>query len=449
LSSTGSLYPAKYDRQEDSGFLIFGRIMNATVYLGLGSNLGDRHDYLHRAINALRQIPEIKVEIVSSFRETEPIGGPPGQPRFLNAVAQIRTDLTVHALLEDALRIEQDLGRVRSERWGPRIIDIDILMYSDLVHHDPTLTLPHPRMHERAFVLEPMAEIAPDLVHPILGLSMRQLRDQLVAARATDQPCPQPIASLSTSGRELAGQRALVTGSTSGIGRAIALELARAGADIIIHGRRAQAAEELAHLLQASQVRSQTILADLRHVEECLGLVRTAWSTWGGIDIWLNNAGADTLTGEAASWPFERKLEELLQVDVKATALLARAAGHRMKMAGHGVVLTVGWDQADMGMEGDSGQLFALAKGAVMSFTKSLARTLAPEVRVNCLAPGWIRTSWGSAASRTWQERVRRETPLGRWGTPEDVAATARWIVSPAAAFITGQVIRINGGAVQ
>jgi NAD(P)-dependent dehydrogenase (short-subunit alcohol dehydrogenase family) len=108
----------------------------------------------------------------------------------------------------------------------------------------------------------------------------------------------------------------------------------------------------------------------------------------------------------------------------------------------------MGWDQADTGMEGDSGQLFGAAKAAVMAFTKSLAQTLAPNVRVNCLAPGWIKTAWGETASALWQQRVQRETPLQRWGLPEDIAQTACWLASPAAQFITGQIIRINGGAV-
>ena len=84
-----------------------------------------------------------------------------------------------------------------------------------------------------------------------------------------------------------------------------------------------------------------------------------------------------------------------------------------------------------------------------MAFTRSLALDLAPEVRVNCLAPGWIRTAWGEGASERWQERVRRETPLGRWGLPTDVAAAAHWLCSPSAKFITGQTIRINGGAIR
>lgn len=169
----------------------------------------------------------------------------------------------------------------------------------------------------------------------------------------------------------------------------------------------------------------------------------------GGLDILVCNAGADTLTGDAAKWSFEQKLDALLAVDLKATVRLARDIGARMKARGRGVILTVGWDQAETGMEGDSGQLFAAVKGAVMGFTRSLALSLAPEVRVNCLAPGWVRTAWGETASDEWQERVRRETPLGMWGLPEDVAAAAAWLVSPAAGFITGQTIRVNGGAVR
>ena len=114
-----------------------------------------------------------------------------------------------------------------------------------------------------------------------------------------------------------------------------------------------------------------------------------------------------------------------------------------------GVILNIGWDQADRGMEGTSGELFAASKNAVMGFTRSLAVSLAPRVRVNCIAPGWIRTAWGEHAGQKWEDRVRKETPLGRWGTPGDVAKLARFLASPDAAYLTGQVIRINGGAVR
>jgi 3-oxoacyl-[acyl-carrier protein] reductase len=288
-------------------------------------------------------------------------------------------------------------------------------------------------LHERLFVLQPLVEIAPDVVHPGLGTPVREL-----------------LATLKSAGRELRGLRAVVTGSSSGIGKAIALELAEAGADVLVHCRRSlQRAEEVAACVRATGGRGHVIPADLAEQKECTRFVEEAWRKWSGIDIWINNAGADTLTGEGAGWSFERKLAQLLAVDVTATILLGRDAGARMKQQGRGVIVNIGWDQADTGMEGDSGQLFAASKGAVMAFSKSLALTLAPEVRVNCLAPGWIRTAWGEHASQAWQQRVLRETPLARWGAPEDVAKTARWLVSPRAAFITGQVIRVNGGAVR
>ncbi len=407
--------------------------MNSTAYIGLGSNLGDRRGNLDLAVHILRNWPFITAVRVSSFFETEPVGGPAGQNPYVNAVAEIQTVLKPRELLQILLEKEKQLGRVRgSERNLPRTLDLDLLLYDDLVQSDAELTLPHPRLHERWFVLAPLAEIAPELIHPVLGRSMRDLLAGLEASPAAGGPLP---------GRELTGRRALVTGASSGIGKAMALELAVAGADLIVHGRRQDAAQEVVRQINAHHVQGRVLLADLRSPKECQYLVAAAWEH-GPVHIWINNAGADTLTGEAARWPFERKLRELLDVDVTATLLLSREAGRRMKEQGQGAILNMGWDQAESGMEGDSGQLFAAAKAAIMAFSKSLALT-------NCLAPGWIRTAWGEKASPAWQERVRRETPLARWGTPEDVARTARWLVSPAAAFITGQVIRINGGAVR
>ncbi len=249
---------------------------------------------------------------------------------------------------------------------------------------------------------------------------------------------------------ELRGARAAVLGSTSGIGRATALALAAAGADVIVHGLSSRAsADAVAAEVWAHGVRASVLMADLADRDAGDRLVCDAWDLWGGLDAWLHIAGADTLTGAAAQLPFDAKLDRLWSVDVVATIRLCRAVGKRMKQQGSGAIVTMGWDQAETGMEGDSGELFAASKGAIMSFTRSLALSLAPAVRVNALAPGWIKTDWGEGASQFWQNRVLKETPMARWGTPEDVAQVARFLVSPAADFLTGQVIRINGGSVR
>ncbi len=247
--------------------------------------------------------------------------------------------------------------------------------------------------------------------------------------------------------KELEGLTAVVTGSSRGIGRAIALELASAGAAVLVHARAARrAAEEVAQEVRATGSAATVRLGDLAASENRTALVEAAWSWREKIDIWVNNAGADVLTGEAAGWSFDRKLEELWRVDVAGTLGLGRLAGQRMQAQGGGVLLNIGWDGAERGMAGPSGQLFAAAKGAIMAFSRSLAQSLAPEVRVNCLAPGWIKTSWGEAASDYWQRRAAAESLLGRWGTPQDVARAARFLVSPAASFVTGEIVHVNGG---
>lgn len=250
----------------------------------------------------------------------------------------------------------------------------------------------------------------------------------------------------SFSEQPLSGQRAVVTGSSGGIGRAIALELAAWGADIVVHGcSHPAAAEEVAQAAGQLGRNAQVLLGDLSETKQQDELTRQAWAG-GPVDIWVNNAGADVLTGDAAGWSFEEKLSRLWQVDVVGTMRMSRATGRQMAQRGSGVILNIGWDQAETGMAGDSGEMFAAVKGAIMAFSRSLAKSLAPAVRVNCLAPGWIRTAWGETASDAWQARAKSESLLGRWGTPEDVARVARFLVSPEASFINGQVLHINGG---
>jgi 3-oxoacyl-[acyl-carrier protein] reductase len=115
---------------------------------------------------------------------------------------------------------------------------------------------------------------------------------------------------------------------------------------------------------------------------------------------------------------------------------------------GGGVIVNMSWDHVTTGMAGDNPQLFAAVKGGVLAFSKSLARSLAPDVRVNVLCPGWIETSFGEHADPGFRRSVAEDTPLGRWGRPQDVADAAVYLASPAAAFVTGQALNVNGGVV-
>lgn len=152
----------------------------STAYIALGSNLGDRRAIIESALARLREHPAIDVCAVSSIIETDPFGAP-GQNKYLNAAAELRTNLSPRELLNTCLAIEAAHGRTRTaeQRWGPRLLDIDILLYSDRVIDEPGLHIPHPRMAERRFVLEPLAEIAPRVMHPVLAGTIECLRDRL------------------------------------------------------------------------------------------------------------------------------------------------------------------------------------------------------------------------------------------------------------------------------
>ncbi|MCL5945938.1 MAG: 2-amino-4-hydroxy-6-hydroxymethyldihydropteridine diphosphokinase [Planctomycetes bacterium] len=151
--------------------------MAAICYIALGSNLGNRAENLHRALAAMTRLPTTRVERVSDFINTAPVGGPPGQGDYLNAAVRLATDLLPEKLLLALFAIERDTGRDRrcEIRHGPRIIDLDVLLYDNLLINNQELEIPHPRMHERVFVLRPLAQIAPELIHPRLGKSIRAL----------------------------------------------------------------------------------------------------------------------------------------------------------------------------------------------------------------------------------------------------------------------------------
>lgn len=148
------------------------------AYIGLGSNLGDREGNLRRALGLMAEIPETNVLRASSIYRTQP-QGKADQPEFLNMAAEVETGLEPRELLRSLLKIERELRRVRGERWGPRTIDLDILYYGDRILKEPDLEIPHPRARQRAFVLEPLAELAPDLADPVARMTVREMLEGL------------------------------------------------------------------------------------------------------------------------------------------------------------------------------------------------------------------------------------------------------------------------------
>jgi 2-amino-4-hydroxy-6-hydroxymethyldihydropteridine diphosphokinase len=151
--------------------------------IGLGSNCGDRQANLEAAVSRLAAYPPIRLLAVGAWRETAPVGGPPHQPSFLNGALTLETGLGPHELHAVLQQVEGQLGRERAETWGPRTIDLDLLLYDDLVLDTPTLIVPHPRMAWRRFVLEPAAEVAPAMLHPTIAWPVARLLEHLNTAR--------------------------------------------------------------------------------------------------------------------------------------------------------------------------------------------------------------------------------------------------------------------------
>ncbi|HTK07625.1 MAG TPA: SDR family oxidoreductase [Ktedonobacteraceae bacterium] len=239
----------------------------------------------------------------------------------------------------------------------------------------------------------------------------------------------------------------VVTGAGRGIGRALALGFAKQGARVLVHYGHAQSgAEEVVRQIREGGGSAQMIQADLGKTEAVRDLVSQAHAQLGKIDVWINNAGASANSRETVGMSEVEIFERLMQVDVLGTWLCSREVAPYMNDGG--CILTTGWDAALSGAEGLPSQIYAMSKGAIISLTRCLALEYAPRLRVNCIAPGYVENEWSQSLAEKTRQHLQQANPLQRLGTPEDIVGTALFLASPAAAFITGQVILVNGGEV-
>jgi len=246
----------------------------------------------------------------------------------------------------------------------------------------------------------------------------------------------------------LAQKIVLVTGASSGIGSAIALGCAREGAEVALTYREnAAGAQETARAIRSLGRRAEVLQADISRDEEIQALASALRERFGRVDGWINNAGADILTGPGGRLSRREKLDLVLAVDLRGTILASWAAVEMMRDRG-GVIVNMSWDHISLGRAGENPGLYSAVKGGIASFSKSLARSVAPGIRVNILAPGFIQTAFGEQADQDWLREVEARTPLGRWGRPEDLVGAAIFLVSDEARFMTGQTIMVNGGVV-
>lgn len=258
----------------------------------------------------------------------------------------------------------------------------------------------------------------------------------------------------------------VVTGATGGVGRALIELAARDDVDLYLVGNvgasklesELRARDDAPALADAVVLRSDFSLPDAATTlaDALLELARRRQSrAIPRFDALVNAAGIDLMTPRNKALAFDARLSRAWQIDVAAPVALSRALGNAMRAfrkTGDAPpnwipsILFFGWSGSDRGMKGDTAQIYAACKGAIAAFARSLACALAPDVRVNALAPGWIKTTWGATAAPPFAERAAEQALLNRWGTPEEVARVARFLISDDASFINNQTLAIDGG---
>ena len=413
------------------------------AFIALGSNLGDRRAFLDAALARLRLQPGVEVVSISTYHETEPVGGPAGQGVYLNAVAVVRTSLNPLQLLRVLQGLENQLGRVRAERFGPRTIDLDLLLYGTEVMQTDELTVPHPRMHERRFVLEPLVEIAPLAVHPGLQSTAKDLLERL------QQPTP--------SRRDLTGQTAVVTGSTSGIGLTIARAFAAEGANICINGLGdATAIEaERARIEADFGVKCMYSPANMLKPDEIVKMVKDCETILGSCDILVNNAGIQFVS-PIEDFPAE-KWDAIIAINCTAAFHAIRTAVPGMKARKWGRIINTASAHSTVASPFKSA--YVTAKHGLLGMTKTVALEVATfGITANCISPGYVWTPLVEAqipdtmkARNLTKDQVINDVllhaqPTKQFVTVDQVAALAVFLTSDAACNITGANLAIDGG---
>ncbi len=242
----------------------------------------------------------------------------------------------------------------------------------------------------------------------------------------------------------------VITGASSGIGAGIAELFAREGASVIVNYLKSRdRAEKVVEQIKQQGQRAIAVQADMSKQGDIERLIDASLQEFGRIDVWVNNAGADILTGAGASAELNEKLDQLLSVDLKGTMHACWSVSTVMQKQGHGVIVNMGWDMSIHGFEGINPQIFAASKAGVLGFTRSFAKTVGPEIRVNMVSPGWIATAFAQEhMDEVYYQARLKEIPLGRFGKPEDVAAAVLFLASEDSSYLTGEAIKINGGLV-
>src|SRR5213079_3296355 len=231
------------------------------------------------------------------------------------------------------------------------------------------------------------------------------------------------------AGPTLTGKVVLITGASSGIGRAMALACAEAGADLALTYRaNRRGGDDTAESVRRHGRRVELLSVDVADERALTTLAAQVREAFGRVDVWVNNAGADILTGEAARLTWIEKLDRLLAVDLRGTVLASWKAVALMRgQPSGGVILNVSWDHVLAGgTKGGYAEVFCAAKGGVYSFSRALARSVAPHIRVYVLGPGWVETAYGAELDPAVKARITDAIPLKRWAHPEEIAAVIR-----------------------